>query len=70
MKKDDLSLDFFKKYQIKHKNFETDKIITTDINILLNRVRISKKKEFKKRAIFLLLLSLLISSLSIFFFFK
>ena len=31
------------------KYLETDKIKTTNVNILLNRVRLDKKKNFKKK---------------------
>ena len=40
---------------------------TTDVNILLNRVRLDKKKTFKKNILFSLLLICLVSSISIFF---
>ena len=42
-----------------------DKSKTTDINVLLNRVKIIKKTEFKKKLIFLSLLLLVISFVSI-----
>ena len=32
-----------------NKNLETDKVKTTNVNILLNRVRQDKKKEIKKK---------------------
>ena len=34
-----------------NKNIEIDKIKTTNVNILLNRVRLDQKKTFKKRLI-------------------
>ena len=34
-----------------NKNIEFDKIKTTNVNILLNRVRLDQKKTFKKRLI-------------------
>ena len=34
-----------------NKNTEIDKIKTTNVNILLNRVRLDQKKTFKKRLI-------------------
>ena len=40
---------------------------TTDVNILLNRVRLDKKKTFKKNILVSLLLICLVSSISIFF---
>ena len=35
----------------KNKNFEGIKIKTTNVNILLNRVRLDKKKDFQKKTI-------------------
>ena len=40
---------------------------TTNINILLNRVRLDKKRTFKKRIIFSIFLVALVSSLTIYF---
>ena len=48
------------------KKLETDKIKTTNINILLNRVRLDKKRTFKKKVIFSILLVSIVSSLSIY----
>ena len=42
-----------------------DQIRTTDVNILLNRVRLDKKKTFKKNIIISLLLVGLICSVAI-----
>ena len=39
--------------QTEHKSTRSNKIKTTDVNILLNRVRMTKKIELKKRVIFL-----------------
>ena len=33
----------------KNKNFEGNKIKTTNVNILLNRVRLNKKNDLKKK---------------------
>ena len=44
----------------KNKNFEGNKIKTTNVNILLNRVRLDKKKDFQKKIIFS---SLLVSAI-------
>lgn len=44
------------------KNLNSDEIKTTDINILLNRVRLDKKNTFKKK---LSLLILLVTGLSL-----
>ena len=43
-----------------------NQIKTTDVNILLNRVRLDKKKTFKKNIIISLLLVGLISSICIY----
>ena len=49
------------------KNVETDKIKTTNVNILLNRVRLEKRVTFRKRIIFSVIVILLVSSLAIYF---
>ena len=69
MKKDYFRPDFLNKNQEKISNNGLNKKKTTDINILLNRVKINKKKEFKKRVVLLSLIFLFISSLSILFLF-
>ena len=56
MKKSDKEINLFDISQIEHKSARSNKIKTTDINILLNRVRMTKKTELKKRIIFLTLL--------------
>ena len=60
-----------------YKNFNKDKpssvissnnqIKTTDVNVLLNRVKLDKKKTFKKNIIVLLLLVGLICAIAIYF---
>ena len=52
--------------QTKHIGAKADKIKTTDINILLNRVKITKKNELKKRIFFLSFLILSITLVGIF----
>ena len=54
----DISLD---------ENLTSKEIKTTDVNILLNRVRLDKKKTFKKNIIVSLLLVGLICSIAIYF---
>ena len=49
------------------RDFETDKIKTTNVNILLNRVRLDQKRTLKKRIIFALSLATIVSSLIIYF---
>ena len=67
MKKDPREINLFEVSPAKNKSTVTDKVKTTDVNILLNRVRNSKKIEFKKRIIFSSLL-ILATSLVCFFF--
>ena len=50
-----------------NKDFETDKIKTTNVNILLNRVRLDKKRILKKRIIFTLIFATMFSSLAVYF---
>ena len=47
--------------------FENTNIKTTNINILLNRVRLDKKKTLKKRFIFSIILIAAVSSLAFYF---
>jgi len=49
------------------KDFEIDKIKTTNVNILLNRVRLDQKRILKKRIVFSITLAGLVSSLAIYF---
>jgi hypothetical protein len=67
MKKSSINLEIYNSTHGKHENNISDKIKTTDINILLNRVKISKKIEFKKKIIFSSLLMLSISLIGVFF---
>ena len=48
------------------RTIKNQEIKTTNVNILLNRVRQNKKKTFKKRILISLLLSVLVSSLAVF----
>ena len=61
MTKNNREINLFDISQIKNRNKRSDKIKTTNINILLNRVTISRKTEFKKKIIFLSLLILSVS---------
>ena len=47
--------------------FDTSNIKTTDINILLNRVRLDRKRTVKKRFIFSIILIAVVSSLAFYF---
>ena len=50
-----------------NKNIEIDKFKTTNVNILLNRVRLDKKRTLKKRIIFSFVLATIVSFLAISF---
>ncbi len=67
MKKGQSEINLFEISPTKNKSTVSDKVKTTDVNILLNRVRHSKKTEFKKRIIFSSLLILTISLVGFFF---
>ena len=66
MKKTSKEVNLLDISQIKHRSDRADKIKTTDVNILLNRVRMSKKIELRKRIIFLSLLLFAITIVSVF----
>ena len=57
----------FNKDRSLDENLTSKEIKTTDVNILLNRVRLDKKKTFKKNIIVSLLLVALICSIAICF---
>ena len=61
MPKKNREINLFDISKIKNRNKRSDKIKTTNINILLNRVTISRKTEFKKKIIFLSILILSVS---------
>ena len=50
-----------------NKDLEKDKIKTTNVNILLNRVRLDQKRTLKKRIVFSIILAGLVSSLAVYF---
>ena len=67
MKKNDQDTSLFNTDIATNKDFEVDKIKTTNVNILLNRVRLDQKRTLKKRIIFSIILASLVSSLAIYF---
>ena len=67
MKKNDQDTSLFNTNISRNKDFEVDKIKTTNVNILLNRVRLDQKKTFRKRIVFSIILVGLVSSLAIYF---
>ena len=67
MKKDLDKTPLLKSQTSNEKYLETDKIKTTNINILLNRVKLDKKKTFKKKVIFSILLISIVSLIASYF---
>jgi hypothetical protein len=50
-----------------NKNFKKDSYKTTNVNILLNRVRLDKKRSFKKRITISFFLVTIITALTVYF---
>ena len=67
MKKNDQDTSLFNTDISRNKDFGVDKIKTTNVNILLNRVRLDQKRILKKRIVFSIILAGLVSSLAIYF---
>ena len=65
MRKSDDDIKLFSTDLNLRKNFSFDEIKTTNVNILLNRVRIEKKNDFKKKILFSFLMLTVISVISI-----
>ena len=68
MKKSDREINLLDISQTEYKSVRPSKIKTTDINILLNRVKMTQKLELKKRIIFISLLSLGVVLMGVFTF--
>jgi hypothetical protein len=66
MKKNFQSEVNFIKSSLTDSNLVTDKTKTTNVNILLNRVKLDRKKDFKKKVIFLSLLAMVVCLTSFF----
>ena len=67
MKKNNQDTKFFNSDIASNKEVEINKVKTTNVNILLNRVRLDKKRALKKRIVFSIILAGLVSSLAIYF---
>ena len=67
MKKIDQEITLLNSDIVSNTNLKKDNFKTTNVNILLNRVRLDKKKTFKKRIIFSIFLVALVSSLTVYF---
>ena len=65
MQKNDDKIKLFSTDSSLKTDVSLDEIKTTNVNILLNRVRIEKKNDFKKKILFSFLMVTLISIISI-----
>ena len=67
MKKEDQDITLLDSDTSSNKDFKKDIFKTTNINILLNRVRLDKKRTFKKRIIISFFLVVIITTLTVYF---
>ena len=67
MKKNDQETSLFNTNIASNKDLEVDKIKTTNVNILLNRVRLDQKRTLKKKIVFSIILAGLVSLLAVYF---
>ena len=67
VKKDDQEITLLESDITSNKDLKKNNFKTTNVNILLNRVRLDKKRTFKKRIVFLFFLVAAISSLTVYF---
>ena len=65
VKKDNQTIPIYKINNSNIKDLDIDLIKTTNVNILLNRVRLDKKKMFRKKIFFVTLLGILVGSMII-----
>ena len=67
MKKADQDITLLDTDISSNKDFKKDSFKTTNINILLNRVRLDKKRTFKKRIIISFFLVTILTALTVYF---
>ena len=67
MKKNDQDTSFLDSDINSNTDLRVEKLKTTNVNILLNRVRLDQKRTLKKRIVFSIILAGLVSSLAVFF---
>ena len=67
MKKEDQEITLLNSDIVSNKYQNKDNFKTTNVNILLNRVRLDKKRTFKKRIIFSFSLVVAITSVIVYF---
>ena len=65
MQKGDEGIKLFSADSSLKKKSSLDEIKTTNVNILLNRVRIEKKNDFKKKILFSFIMATVITVISI-----
>jgi hypothetical protein len=66
VKKEDQELTLLDSDISSNKDFKKDSYKTTNVNILLNRVRLDKKRSFKKRIIITFFLVSIITALTVY----
>jgi len=66
MKNKTQNIKFYNSHPSAETNSLIKNVVTTDINILLNRVKLDQKRDLKKKVIFLSLLITLVSLIAIF----
>ena len=66
MKKEDQEITLLNSDFVSNKNQKQDNFKTTNVNILLNRVRLDKKRTLKKRIIISLSLVVAITSIIVY----
>ena len=66
VKKNNQTIPIFNINNSNTKDLDIDLIKTTNVNILLNRVRLDKKKMFRKKISFVTLLGILVGAIIIF----
>ena len=67
MKKEDQDITLLDSDISSNKDFKKDSYKTTNVNILLNRVRLDKKRSFKKRIIISFFLVSILTALTVYF---
>jgi hypothetical protein len=67
VKKEDQDITLLDSDTSSNKNFKKDSYKTTNVNILLNRVRLDKKRSFKKRITISFFLVTIITALTVCF---
>ena len=67
MKKEDQDITLLNSDISSNKDFKKDSYKTTNVNILLNRVRLDKKRTFKKRFIISFFLVSILTALTVYF---